>query len=104
MHRKLLLAAAFALSSFSFSGVASADITVLVPSGSEGDGLRAAAADYAAMKGSKVEIVIFVLITGLMILAFPLSKFGFATSLRWLLATPGGSAREGSAARPGRLP
>jgi multiple sugar transport system substrate-binding protein len=34
-----------------------ADITILVPSGSEGDGLRAAAADYAQMKGSKVEIV-----------------------------------------------
>lgn len=57
MHRKLLLAAAFALSSLGFSSIASADITILVPSGSEGDGLRAAAADYAAMKGTKVEIV-----------------------------------------------
>ena len=36
---------------------ASADFTILVPSGSEGDGLRAAAADYAKMKGIKVEIV-----------------------------------------------
>ena len=36
---------------------ASADITVAVPAGSEGDGLRAAAADYAKLKGSKVEIV-----------------------------------------------
>jgi multiple sugar transport system substrate-binding protein len=36
---------------------AAADITILVPSGSEGDGLRAAAADYSQMKGTKVEIV-----------------------------------------------
>ena len=34
-----------------------ADITILVPSGSEGDGLRAAAADYSKLKGTKVEIV-----------------------------------------------
>jgi multiple sugar transport system substrate-binding protein len=39
------------------SSAASADITILVPSGSEGDGLRAAAADYSQMKGTKVEIV-----------------------------------------------
>jgi multiple sugar transport system substrate-binding protein len=36
---------------------AAADITILVPSGTEGDGLRAAAADYSQMKGTKVEIV-----------------------------------------------
>jgi len=39
------------------SSAAWADITILVPSGSEGDGLRAAAADYSQMKGTKIEIV-----------------------------------------------
>ncbi len=56
MVRKLVFAAALALSSL-VATEASADITILVPSGSEGDGLRAAAADYSKMKGSKVEIV-----------------------------------------------
>jgi len=54
MVRKLLLTAVFASL---MASTASADITILVPSGSEGDGLRAAAADYAQMKGTKVEIV-----------------------------------------------
>ena len=54
MVRQLLLAAALASL---MSSAASADITILVPSGSEGDGLRAAAADYSQMKGTKVEIV-----------------------------------------------
>ena len=54
MVRKLLLTAAFASL---MASTASADITILVPSGSEGDGLRAAAADYSQMKGTKVEIV-----------------------------------------------
>jgi multiple sugar transport system substrate-binding protein len=57
MLRKSLMIAAFALSSLMMTGASLADITILVPSGSEGDGLRAAAADYAKMKGSKVEIV-----------------------------------------------
>jgi multiple sugar transport system substrate-binding protein len=57
MIRKLLSIAAFALASLLATGAAWADITILVPSGSEGDGLRAAAADYAKLKGSKVEIV-----------------------------------------------
>lgn len=57
MVRKLLLTAAFALSSLLTTVVAWADFTILVPSGSEGDGLRAAAADYSAMKSTKVEIV-----------------------------------------------
>ena len=56
MVRKLLLTAALALSSL-VATQASADITILVPSGSEGDGLRAAAADYSKMKNIKVEIV-----------------------------------------------
>jgi len=54
MVRQLLLAAALASL---MSSAASADITILVPSGSEGDGLRAAAADYSQLKGTKVEIV-----------------------------------------------
>src|SRR5262245_10286765 len=54
MLRQLLLAAAV---TSLMSSAALADITILVPSGSEGDGLRAAAADYTQMKGTKVEIV-----------------------------------------------
>jgi multiple sugar transport system substrate-binding protein len=54
MVRQLLVA--LAVTSL-ISSAALADITILVPSGSEGDGLRAAAADYAQMKGTKVEIV-----------------------------------------------
>jgi multiple sugar transport system substrate-binding protein len=53
MLRKLLLAGAFALA----TAPAFADFTILVPSGSEGDGLRAAAADYSAANGINVEIV-----------------------------------------------
>ena len=53
MVRKLLLTAAFALSSLVATGAAWADITILVPSGSEGDGLRAAAADYSKLKGTQ---------------------------------------------------
>lgn len=56
MLRKLLLTATVAMSSLIATG-ASADFTVLVPSGSEGDGLRAAAADYSKSKNVKVEIV-----------------------------------------------
>jgi multiple sugar transport system substrate-binding protein len=57
MVRRPFLAMAFALWSLAAIHPAWADITVLVPSGSEGDGLRAAAADYAKLKGTKVEIV-----------------------------------------------
>jgi multiple sugar transport system substrate-binding protein len=55
--KKLVLAAAVALSSLALAGVSRADFTILVPSGSEGDGLRAAAADYSAAMGTKIEIV-----------------------------------------------
>jgi multiple sugar transport system substrate-binding protein len=48
---------ALAVSSLLATGTAWADLTILVPSGSEGDGLRAAADDYSKLKGSKVEIV-----------------------------------------------
>jgi multiple sugar transport system substrate-binding protein len=58
MFRKILLASALAIWSLVASASAVwADITIAVPSGSEGDGLRAAAADYAKLKGIKVEIV-----------------------------------------------
>ena len=57
MVRRVFLTMAFALWSLVAVQPAWADITVLVPSGSEGDGLRAAAADYSKLKGTKVEIV-----------------------------------------------
>ncbi|CAN7662702.1 extracellular solute-binding protein [Ensifer sp. T173] len=57
MVRKLFLVLAAAASALAINGVAWADFTVLVPSSSEGDGLRAAADDYSKMKGTKVEIV-----------------------------------------------
>ena len=55
---KLCRALAVAAATVSFAAtVAAADLTVAVPSGSEGDGLRAAAADYSAMKGIAIDIV-----------------------------------------------
>ena len=57
MLRKFLVTAALVLSSLIATGAAWANLTILVPSGSEGDGLRAAAADYAKMKGTKIELV-----------------------------------------------
>ena len=44
--------------------------------------------------GSKAEILIFTMLVGLMILSFPLSKYGLMTSLRWLLATPEAAIEE----------
>ncbi|MGH6924397.1 MAG: ABC transporter substrate-binding protein [Propylenella sp.] len=55
--KKHVLAAAVALSALAVAGPSWADFTILVPSGSEGDGLRAAAADYSTEKGIKIEIV-----------------------------------------------
>jgi multiple sugar transport system substrate-binding protein len=57
MFRRFIILTAFAVSSLLATGTAWADLTILVPSGSEGDGLRAAADDYSKLKGSKVEIV-----------------------------------------------
>lgn len=57
MLRKMCLALAVATSALAVNASAWADITILVPSGSEGDGLRAAAADYAKLKNTRVEIV-----------------------------------------------
>jgi len=57
MLRRLFFTLAIATSVLALNGAAWADITILVPSSSEGDGLRAAAADYSKLKGTKVEIV-----------------------------------------------
>ncbi|MCG5479541.1 ABC transporter substrate-binding protein [Sinorhizobium alkalisoli] len=57
MLHKMSLALAVATAVLAVNASAWADITILVPSGSEGDGLRAAAADYGKLKGTKVEIV-----------------------------------------------
>ena len=54
--RKGVAAAVFTAAAM-FAAPAWADFTIAVPSGSEGDGLRAAAADYAAMHSINVEIV-----------------------------------------------
>lgn len=57
MFRKLCLTVAIALPSYLATHSAWADLTIAVPSGSEGDGLRAAAADYSELKGINIEVV-----------------------------------------------
>ena len=57
MLHKSILAGALALASVAVAVPAMADFTIAVPSGSEGDGLRAAAADYSKLKGVKIEVV-----------------------------------------------
>ncbi len=52
---KLVFAAMLALGSA--AGAQAADLTLAVPNGSEGDGLRAAAADYGKLKGISIDIV-----------------------------------------------
>jgi len=49
---------------------------------------------FRSESGSKVEVLIFFILLALMLLAFPVSKYGFASSLRWLLATPGSAIQE----------
>jgi inner membrane protein len=44
--------------------------------------------------GAKVEVLIFLILLALMFLAFPISKYGIVSSLRWLLATPGSAIEE----------
>jgi len=44
--------------------------------------------------GSKTEILVFFILLILMVLALPISKYGIASSLRWLLATPGSAIEE----------
>ena len=56
MKRLLSLVGTLVLSA-GLAGTALADLTVAVPNGSEGDGLRAAAVDYSKLKGVKIEIV-----------------------------------------------
>lgn len=44
--------------------------------------------------GAPVEVFIFIILLALVFLAFPISKYGMASSLRWLLATPGSAIEE----------
>ncbi|MBN3033751.1 MAG: metal-dependent hydrolase [Candidatus Saganbacteria bacterium] len=44
--------------------------------------------------GAPIEVLIFFILFALMVLAFPISKYGLASSLRWLLATPGSAIEE----------
>jgi len=44
--------------------------------------------------GSRIEVLIFFILLALMFLAFPISKYGIGSSLRWLLATPGSAIEE----------
>lgn len=49
---------------------------------------------YRPESGSKAEILIFLILLFLMFLSFPISKYGLASSIRWLLATPGAAIDE----------
>jgi inner membrane protein len=49
---------------------------------------------YRTESGSKIEVLIFLIFLALMFLAFPISKYGIVSSLRWLLATPGSAIEE----------
>jgi len=44
--------------------------------------------------GARIELLIFFIFVALMFLAFPISKYGIVSSLRWLLATPGSAIEE----------
>jgi inner membrane protein len=44
--------------------------------------------------GAGIEVLIFFILLALMFLAFPISKYGIGSSLRWLLATPGSAVEE----------
>jgi inner membrane protein len=44
--------------------------------------------------GARVEVLTFFILLALMFLAFPISKYGIVSSLRWLLATPGSAIEE----------
>jgi inner membrane protein len=49
---------------------------------------------YRPESGAGIELLIFFILLALMFLAFPISKYGIASSLRWLLATPGSAIEE----------
>lgn len=51
-------------------------------------------AKFRQESGSKMEILVFLILLALMFLAFPISKYGIVSSLRWLLATPGSAIEE----------
>jgi multiple sugar transport system substrate-binding protein len=57
MLKKSIMIGIMALAPIAVALPAYADFTIAVPSGSEGDGLRAAAADYQEMKGINIEVV-----------------------------------------------
>ena len=49
---------------------------------------------YRPESGAGIELLIFFILLALMFLALPISKYGIASSLRWLLATPGSAIEE----------
>ena len=49
---------------------------------------------FRTVSGSREEVWIFIVLFFLMLLAFPISKYGIASSLRWLFATPGSAMQE----------
>jgi len=51
-------------------------------------------AKFRPESGSRVEVLFFFIIFALMLLAFPISKYGISSSLRWLLAIPGSAIEE----------
>ncbi|MFH1684549.1 MAG: metal-dependent hydrolase [Candidatus Margulisiibacteriota bacterium] len=49
---------------------------------------------FRTESGSRIEVLIFCILMALMFLAFPISKYGLISSLRWFLATPGSAIQE----------
>jgi inner membrane protein len=49
---------------------------------------------FRIKSGSRTEIIVFIVLLALMVLAFPISKYGPASTLRWLLATSGSAIEE----------
>lgn len=49
---------------------------------------------YRINSGSRSEIMVFVIVLALMFLSLPISKYGFGSTLHWLLATSGSAIEE----------
>ncbi|MEA3494257.1 MAG: metal-dependent hydrolase [Candidatus Margulisiibacteriota bacterium] len=49
---------------------------------------------FRIKSGSRTEIIVFIVLLALMFLAFPISKYGPASTVRWLLATSGSAIEE----------
>ncbi len=49
---------------------------------------------YRVDSGSRVELLIFIILFILMLLAFPLSKYGISSSVHWIVATPENAIEE----------